>query len=294
MSPFEAITLQTGCKINLWLKILDLRTDGYHNLDTCFYPLPEPFDELRIAPAPAGSGVIFHCNKKELETPSNIVVKTYKRFAQRTGFAPDLDITLQKGIPDGAGLGGGSSDAACLLKFLNTKAAKVGKALAHEELNIFAAKLGADVPFFLQNTPCRATGIGEILTPEPINLSGYHLLLVCPPIYVSTPWAFKAWDESYLEKNKKNAQEELTREEGLNIQTTSRALWLFNSFETVVFSAFPELRAYREMLITHGATGVVMSGSGSSLFALYREMEKACRMKKVLDEQDITSYIHHL
>ncbi|UZP68487.1 4-(cytidine 5'-diphospho)-2-C-methyl-D-erythritol kinase [Desulfovibrio mangrovi] len=290
--PALPVRLKAGCKINLYLRITGVRENGYHELDTLFYPLSEPSDTLDIEEGAAGSGLTLVCERADLCTERNTLHKAWRVFAETTGFRPDLRLTLTKGVPDGAGLGGGSADAAAFLNFLNASAGKV--ALNDEELNEVAARIGADVPFFLKNVPARATGIGEILVPCEVDLSGFTLLLACPPEHVSTPWAFKAWDDRYANKMDIDATERLTLSAHMFTRPSSRALWLFNSFESVVFAAFPKLRAYKGSLIRHGAAAVVMSGSGASLFALYREMEKAMQASESLMREGVKTFIHHL
>ncbi len=297
------VILTAGCKINLSLHIMGVRPDGYHELDTLFHPLPFPCDRLEIAPAPAGAGLVLECDRADLCTENNILHKTWRLFAEMTGHAPDLHVRLFKGIPDGAGLGGGSSDAAVFLNYLNRhdvsgkqEASPCGPAvLSEQQMQVLAARIGADVPFFLHNVPARATGIGEKLTPHPVDLKGLTLLLVCPPERVSTPWAYGAWDAQNPEKILPAGDaERLTSSAHMFTRPFSRALWLFNSFESVVFAAFPKLRAYKESLIRHGAAVAVMSGSGASLFGLYREMEKAMQAAALLETEGVRTYIHHL
>lgn len=292
--------LTAGCKINLYLTITGRREDGYHELDTLFYPLPEPFDTLTLMPGEPGTGLRITCIREDLCTERNTLHKAWRLFAEATGVRPDIALHLEKGIPDGAGLGGGSADAAALLRHLNAMAGAQALHAAH--LNTLAARVGADVPFFLNNVPARATGIGEVLTPTPVDLSGFTLLLACPPEHVSTPWAFTAWDTAYeaLPTTKMHENipflwaERLTAEPSPYRKPSSRALWLFNSFESVVFAAFPKLRAYKGELIRHGAAAAVMSGSGASLFALYRETEKALKAAACLQSQQVRTFIHHL
>ncbi len=287
------VLLRAGCKINLYLDILGRRADGYHELDTLFYPLPAPFDTLTVSPGTDGSGLRIECERADLCTQDNTLHKAWRLFAEATGYAPDLHVHLEKGIPDGAGLGGGSADAAALLSHLNDGAGPAG--LDAGQLNALAARIGADVPFFLRNVPARATGIGEHLVPHDVNLAGFTLVLACPPEHVSTPWAFSAWDREHTAMEAPTATpDRLTSSVHTYTRPSSRALWLFNSFESVVFAAFPKLRAYKGSLIRHGSAAAVMSGSGASLFALYRETEKALKASAALREMGVQTFIHHL
>lgn len=292
MQP-ESITLRAGCKINLHLEITGIKENGYHELDTLFFPLSKPFDIITIVKAKAGKGLTIDCPALSIPQEKNIIHKSWVKFGEATGWFPDLNITVEKGIPDGAGLGGGSSDAAVILNYLNKYCPD--NALSAEKLNTLAASIGADVPFFLKNIPAHATGIGEILTPSDVSLAGYSLVLICPDISISTPWAFGAWDNAMLQKTGSNNKKEiLTTTPSKDRKHSSRALWLFNSFEVVVYSAFPKLRAYKDKLMEFGAEGAVMSGSGSSIFALYREMEQAARAATALEAEGVATYLHHL
>lgn len=292
MQP-ESITLRAGCKINLHLEITGVKENGYHELDTLFFPLSKPFDIITITRAHTGNGLTIDCPALSIPQEKNIIHKSWIKFGEVTGWFPDLDIIIEKGIPDGAGLGGGSSDAAVILNYLNKYCP--ANALSPEDLNTLAASIGADVPFFLNNTPAHATGIGEILTPSDVSLAGYSLVLICPDISISTPWAFAAWDNAMLQRNGSNNKKEiLTTTPSKDRKHSSRALWLFNSFEVVVYSAFPKLRAYKDKLMEFGAEGAVMSGSGSSIFALYREMEQAARAATALEAEGVATYLHHL
>ncbi len=268
--------LTAGCKINLHLEILSRREDGYHELRTLFYPLAKPNDDLEITPGPPGQGLQLRCNIPELETERNIVHKAWQAFGQATGFAPDLSVRLEKRIPSGAGLGGGSSDAAALLRWLNSAARDQG--LDDAALLQLAAGLGADVPFFLLDGPAWAEGIGERLTPCDVSLAGLHMVLIQPDVAVSTAWAYRAWDEAQKEDESTNAKRpnfSLTATPAAPILSRSNALWLYNSFESVVFEAFSQLRRIRETALSSGAAGALMSGSGSALFALFRTQQAA-------------------
>lgn len=269
--------LTAGCKVNLFLRITGRREDGYHTLESLFWPLASPCDTLRVARA-AGAGLRFACDDPALETPGNIVVKAYSAFARATGFAPGLDVFLQKGIPYGAGLGGGSSDAATLLLHINTLAEAEKKTLSLAELGGLGAGLGADVPFFLHNRPAMVRGIGERIEPLPSgnvvpSLSGLHLVLVCPRIHVATAWAFNAWDGKHFFGN-------LTNGNGKDSSPLVRGIRIGNDLCDVVFAQHPELRQHLASLESFAPLAASMSGSGSSLFGLFAgkaEAEMAIR-----------------
>ncbi len=261
-------TLVVGCKINLYLDIAGLRPDGYHELRTLFYPVPEPHDVLELERT--GHGLSLTCSDQALESPSNLVAKAYAAFAGRTGFQPGVRAHLVKGIPSGAGLGGGSADAAALLGWLNSQAGDL--ALKPGELTALGAGLGADVPFFLGNAPAWATGIGEKLSPSPCTLGGLHLVVAVPSERVSTAWAYKAWDAA----GQNGAPRILTSAalEAMRPFCVSGTL-IANCFEAVVFPAYPSVRALKERFLSLGASVSAMSGSGSAVFGIFRDAQAA-------------------
>ena len=267
MSAMPA-TLRIGCKINLYLEIAGRRPDGYHELRTLFYPVAEPHDLLELEPA--GDGLALACSDPSLETPDNLVARAYAAFAQASGFRPGVRARLTKGIPSGAGLGGGSADAAALLGWLNAHAG--GLALSREALARLAAGLGADVPFFLDNTPAWATGIGERLEPAACDLGGLHLVLAVPAQRVPTAWAYRAWDAA----GQNGAPGILTSaaSEAMRPFCVSGTL-IANSFEAVVFPAYPSVRALKERFLSLGASVSAMSGSGSAVFGIFRDARLA-------------------
>lgn len=277
-------TMRVGCKINLGLRITGIRENGYHELDSLFLPLAQPWDELDFVPGKVTeAGITLECDTEGIDLTHNTVTKAYETYAARTGFAPALHIRLRKGIPHGAGLGGGSADAAAMLHWCNTHASQ---ALPLEELQEVALRVGADVPFFLHNVPAKVRGIGEQVTPCPSPWQGWHLVLLCPKVPVSTPWAYAAWDKAHDEKKKCQFCECALTSNGVEAkEKSSCATWLFNDFETVVFSTYPELRKLKERLLQEGATAAVMSGSGASMVGLFREHEKAQQAAQVLGKK---------
>lgn len=283
-APPTAVRLAAPCKINLSLRITGRRADGYHDLETLFTALPEPADELAVWPLPPGCGLRFTCSEPSLEGPDNLVVRAYRAYAAATGFAPDVAVHLTKRTPAGSGLGGASSDAACLLAWLDAAAPAP---LAPEKLKALATTLGADVPFFLQSGPALAEGVGEKLTPFPLDLSGYALVLVCPDSRVNTAWAYRAYDET-AGNGGGAGESHLTSTFRRNIRPFCvTGLPLGNSFEGVVFAALPELRRLKESLYSRGATGAALSGSGSAMFGLFRDGESARRAVDDLVRQGV-------
>lgn len=273
------VILRPGCKVNLYLEILGHERNGYHELDTLFYPLASPCDELSIMPR-STPGLDIQCALPSLQGKNNILYQAYTAFVARTGFAPGLEVHLTKHIPMGGGLGGGSSDAAALLRYLNALLGEHG--LTETALAELGLGLGADIPFFFRNCPCWAGGRGEKLHCADVALDHYHTLLICPEVHVSTAWAYGAWDDyASTREIKKITHRILTRQTRADRNPSSRGhVVCYNDFESVVFPVYPILYDVKLAMISYGAGACVMSGSGASLFALFKregDREKACR-----------------
>ncbi len=255
--------VHTGGKINLFLFITGRRENGYHELYSLFTRLPGPQDTLVFRPAERESGIRVACTTPGIDLENNTLTKAYARYAAAAGFSPAVDVELIKGIPHGAGLGGGSADGAEVLAWLQRQNPSP---LPEQELNALAARVGADVPFFLAQGACMAEGIGDQLTPVETDLEGWHCVLVCPQVHVDTAWAYAAWDEE-------NPSFSLTEERKAdkNNRSIYASLYGTNDFETVVFAAYPVLAVLKSQLIQHGADIAGMSGSGSALFGLFRD-----------------------
>ncbi len=286
MSPHKTISesiLTSPAKVNLHLRILGLRNDGYHELRTLFFPVTGLYDTIRIEPG-HDENMFMRCPEQpELESTSNLIYRAWKLFGEVTGFWPGMFVTLNKKIPMGGGLGGGSSNGATMLRWMNENAGS--KALSQEKLIQVAAKLGADVPFFLMDGPAWAEGIGERLTPSDVVLSGMTLVIACPDVHIPTPWAYRAWDEA---NNFPASSEALTTtNNGTKKPTPVSALEVVNDLEDVVFAKYPVLRNFKEELLKNGAISAAMSGSGSSLFGLFREKETAEIATRYLEEKGL-------
>lgn len=246
-----------NAKINLGLNIVERRPDGYHNIETVFYPIPLT-DVLEIVPAPEGAQTTLTCTGNTVDCPveKNLVMKAY-RLMQERYHLPAVEIHLHKHIPDGAGLGGGSSDAAHTLLMLN-QLFNIG--LADKELASLAATLGADCAFFVYNRPMLATGIGDVLTPIEVNLHGHALLLVKPPMGVDTRTAYS------------RVTPQVPAMPLNDIIGRPLASWdglLVNDFEPSVFAALPQLWLIKARLLDAGAQYAAMSGSGSTIFGIF-------------------------
>ncbi len=244
-----------NCKINLGLSILAKRADGYHELETVFYPIAL-HDSLEILPADT-----LTLNQSGISVPGdpaqNLCLKAFHLLKKDFPQLPNVQMHLHKNIPMGAGLGGGSSDGTTAMMILN-KQFSLG--LNDAQLIHYASQLGSDCPFFVYNKACHATGRGEILTPIQLDLSDYQFLLVHPGIHISTAWAFQQ-----LTPHKKIETIE-------SIIATPINEWknnLVNDFEIPVFKAEPILALIKEQLYELGALYASMSGSGSSLFGIF-------------------------
>lgn len=249
-----------NAKINLGLNITEKRPDGYHNLETIFYPVPVE-DALEINILNEGNEKFrLHQAGMEIagEAENNLVVKAYKLLDARFKLPP-IDIHLFKHIPSGAGLGGGSADAAFMLKLLNEK---FNLGLATEELEDYAARLGADCAFFVRNQPTYAEGIGNIFSPITFSLKGYQIWLVKPDIFVSTKDAFARIRPHRPDRSLKDIVQ-LPVEEWKGI--------MVNDFEESVFPQFPAIGEIKEEMYRQGAIYASMSGSGSSVYGIFKE-----------------------
>ena len=260
-----------NAKINLGLDIVEKRSDGYHNLETVFYPIPLcDILEITTATEPDAPEYTFKMYNAVFEgsDESNLVIKAYKALSADHKL-PKVDISLYKHIPTGAGLGGGSADAAFALKMLNDIA---GLGLTAEQLRGYASRIGADCAFFIDNTPAYATGIGDILSPTPCSISGYHLVLVKPDIHVSTK-------DAYALVTPQKPEQPLTEIAKRPINEWKGAMK--NDFEKSIFAKHPAMAKVKEQLYEMGAVYASMSGSGSSFFGIFNEEQNIEKIKKL-------------
>ncbi|MCX2480146.1 4-(cytidine 5'-diphospho)-2-C-methyl-D-erythritol kinase [Pedobacter sp. MC2016-15] len=258
-----------NAKINLGLNVIEKRPDGYHNLETVFYPV-KIYDTIEITDAENTfceiRGVAIPGDSKD-----NLCLQAY-HLMKKDFDLPPQQITLLKNIPVGAGLGGGSADAAFLIKLLNTKFELGLSVIAMED---YARVLGADCAFFIENTPAYATDRGDRFVPATIDLSAYFMVLVKPPVHVSTADAFGGL---------KPARPALNVLEVLSMPVNSWKETMKNDFEETIFNKYPEIAAVKTDLYHAGATFALMSGSGSSVFAIFDsavtlpELEKTNRV----------------
>lgn len=253
-------------KINLGLNIVSKRPDGYHNLETVFYPIPltdaleiKYMDEKFPSESPCDlkiTGKDVDCNEED-----NLVIKAYQLLAADFQL-PRVHAHLVKRIPTQAGLGGGSSDAAYMIRLLDER---FRLNIGIPEMERYAAKLGADCAFFITVDPSYAEGIGDVLMPVDVpgaGLGGYYLAVVKPSVAVSTRDAYAA----IVPKAPAKCCRDIVRQP---IETWKDEL--VNDFEAPIFAMHPELAAIKQSLYDAGAVYAAMSGSGSALFGIFRE-----------------------
>lgn len=249
-------------KVNLGLNVVRRRADGYHDLETVFYPVPIR-DALEIYPMDEAFPSTVDCDLKvtniaiDGDEQRNLVVRAYRMLAEHYPL-PRLHAHLYKGIPTQAGMGGGSSDCAYMIRLLNDT---FNLGMSIEEMIGFAARLGADCPFFILSKPAYAEGIGELLQPIGLSLSGWHIAVVRPDIPVSTKEAFSLVTPKQPQYN--------CRDIVARPVESWREL-LTNDFEQSVFTLYPEIGDIKQQLYGMGAVYAAMSGSGSSVFGLFR------------------------
>lgn len=252
-------TTEAPAKINLSLRILGKREDGFHALETRMVPLALADRVTLTVPPGAPEGEIsLTCSDPSLPCDeSNLAVKAARALEPVTGPLPGIRIHLEKNVPHGAGLGGGSSDAAAVLRLIR---AHLRPELTDGQLHASAASIGSDIPFFLLEGTADATGRGEIVTPVSVTFPPARVLLVKPPFGIPTPWAYKRWKDSLEVPGLPYAAQE------------TPFGTLVNDLERPVFEKYPVLGCLKSRLLgLPGVTGALMSGSGSTVFALLED-----------------------
>ena len=249
-----------NCKINIGLRVVRKREDGYHDLETIFYPVYGLHDELEVEPAEEFAflqdGLVVDCLPTD-----NLIYKVYKRMQEHFPQIGNVKITFKKNIPFGAGLGGGSSDAAHMAIALN-EIFSLG--LTREQLAEEVRPLGADCPFFIYNTPCYAEGIGDKLSPITLDLSGLRLVMIKPNCSVSTKEAYAG----IVRHPEAEGQIKQALAEGKPL--TDMSPLFINDFEQTVFPIHSEIAEIKQRLLSAGALYAAMSGSGSTVFGLFQ------------------------
>ena len=244
-------------KVNLGLNIVGKRSDGYHDIETVFFPIQlkdslEVIENEKLEFSTSGFSI-------EGEPEKNLCIKAYDLLKKDFPQLPAIQMHLHKTIPMGAGLGGGSADGTFTLKLLNKK---FELNLSQKQLINYSLQLGSDCPFFILNKPCFATGRGEILEQTELDLSEYKFLVIHPPIHISTSWAFSTIKPFKPVKSIKQ------------IIQQSISTWkteLINDFEKPVFESHPEIKNIKEKLYDEGANYASMSGSGSAVYGIFKK-----------------------
>ncbi len=266
------IEIKAPAKINIGLNIVEKRTDGFHNLETFFYPINDLYDTLTFELC---SGFEFHCDQSELNNVTdNLVVKAIRILEKNAGRILPVKINLTKRIPTGAGLGGGSSDAAATLISLNEL---FRLNFSNEQLTEFALQLGSDVPFFLKAKPAIGRARGENLTHIDFEIP-YHIVLVNSGIHVSTKQAFSEihptpsqidYDEVFQSIDSFRQKKHL----------------IVNDFENYVFLKHPEVKSIKEAFKDLNAEFTLMSGSGSTVYGFFKDENKIEELKRLLPDK---------
>ena len=249
-----------NCKINIGLNIVGKRSDGYHNIETVFYPL-SLCDALEVLPANHPRSLdIFSMEGMQIDgdIEQNLCMKAL-RLMQKEISLPALQIILMKKIPVGAGLGGGSSDAAFTLKMINSF---YNTGLTDEHLMELASSLGSDCAFFLVNKPVFASGKGDQMSKISLQLAGYTLIVVKPPVFVSTAEAYAGTSPQ---------KPELSLRDLIQLPVTDWQYAIKNDFEDSIFPKYPEIASIKKRMYEMGAIYASMSGSGSSVFGLFKD-----------------------
>lgn len=250
-----------NCKINIGLRVVNKRADGFHNIETIFIPVNLK-DAVEIIENPAANKEISY-TKTGLKIPGNdtddLCIKAYQLLKKDFPQLSNIKMHLHKAIPMGAGLGGGSADASFVLKLIDEK---FKLQLSTEQLISYALKLGSDCPFFIINKPCYGTGRGEILEEISIDLSAYKILLVNPGIHIHTGWAFS---NIHIKENYSSLKDLVS------LPVSSWQQNIYNDFEVPVFEAHPEIAEIKSGIMAAGSFFTSMSGSGSTVFGIFEK-----------------------
>jgi len=250
----------SNCKINIGLHITGKRPDGYHNLETVFFPLPL-YDVIELIEDSQTDVSVMGQHIPGLPE-NNIIIKAWNLLKKDFPTLPSVHFYLLKNIPAGAGLGAGSANGAYTLLALNKK---FSLGLTGQQLMHYALQLGSDCPFFILNKPSLAKGRGEVFTASAIDLSGYQIVIVNPGIHISTPWAFSQITP---------AAPAMSLESAIAQPVAEWKQLITNDFEAAVFEAHPEIKEIKNDLYQAGAIFALMSGSGSSVYGLFEKHTK--------------------
>jgi 4-diphosphocytidyl-2-C-methyl-D-erythritol kinase len=244
-------------KINLGLSVVSKRPDGFHNLETIFYPLSIR-DVLEISPSEE-TMIVLTGQTIPGVVSDNLVLRAYDLLKKNYPVIKPLEINLYKAIPSGAGMGGGSSDAAAVIKMINFY---FDLRLSADQMKGYALELGSDCPFFIQSAPCFASGRGEILDPISLDLSGYSIMMIHPEIRIETSWAFSRI---------KPASPKYDLRKSILKPVENWVDLIHNDFEDPVFEAYSQLYFIKKELYNSGAIYAAMTGSGSTIFGIFEK-----------------------
>jgi 4-diphosphocytidyl-2-C-methyl-D-erythritol kinase len=261
-------------KINLYLEVTGKRSDGYHNLDTLMCCI-DLHDSIRFSFG--GTRITLHCGHPDVpKDATNLAWRAAKLFLDTIGSRDGIHLDLEKRIPIGAGLGGGSSNAATVLKALNTH---YGVPLSQAELMAMGKTIGADVPFFIYGKPAIATGIGDILTPCP-NIDPFGVVLIYPSVPVSTALVYKNLNLRLTKTKKINTRFLFEQNRGRHALQ-----FLFNDLEPVASVICPDIHEAKAVLLKHNAAAALMTGSGSAVFGLFENDALALKAYHAISSQ---------
>lgn len=263
--------IKTPAKINTCLYILNKRPDGFHELYTHMVPI-NLFDTIHFE-SNSNQGIQLEINGKPCGNPANnLIVQAAQKFEMQANVSVNMNFTLLKKIPVGAGLGGGSGNAAGVIQALNQF---YNKPLQETELYQIASELGSDIPFFLKPCPSEAKGRGEKLSPFS-HFPSFQAVVVAPPFSISTPEAYR------------NCQPSIPSVLPRNVTTFhDLAKSVFNQFETTLIPTFPQLSKIKQTLLDQGAVAASVSGSGSSVFGLFSDNDTMNQAHSELEAEDI-------
>lgn len=257
----NSIKIDAPAKINIGLRVLEKRKDGFHNIQTLFYPILGLHDEITITKSDENK--IAGNFPNDVNDKNNLIIKAKKFLEQEINNELKCQIEMNKIIPIGAGLGGGSSDAAATLKALN-KLFELN--ISKSKLHNIALSLGSDVPFFINSQPAIGTSRGEILNVVPITIP-YHILLINPHIHISTKEAF----ENIIPKYEMNNYLKLDFNDGNNLPIYQNEIK--NDFEDFVFNKYPEIKKINDIMLENKAVFSKMTGTGSTVFGFFKELD---------------------
>ena len=250
-----------NCKINLGLNVVRKRKDGFHNIETVFLPIPF-YDALEILPSSNNTTSVTVTGLPITTDGENLCLKAFRLLKNDFSSLPEIDIQLHKAIPTGAGLGGGSSDAANMLLLLNKK---FNLQIQRQQLLDYSLQLGSDCPFFIINKPCLAKGRGEILEEINVSLSDFKIILINPGIHINTSEIFQHIKPTMPAKP-------IGRIIQQPVSTWKNELG--NDFEKIVFHRHPVIKEIKENLYNHKAIYAAMTGTGSTVFGIFNKTDE--------------------